>query len=324
MRLLEKENMQQNKNNLWLSRGLQALGAVAFFIIVIAVFQSFTSEKESKQTEDETTIEEQIEVQKIYAPSLPEKPEFCGEKVDLSDPEVMERFDREMVVNSFLHGSTILMLKKANRYFPQIEKILKEEKVPDDMKYLCVAESGLAHVVSPAGATGFWQFMKTTGLSYGLYIDDDIDERYNIEKATYAACKYLKESKQKFGTWSMAAAAYNAGDNGMLRQVNLQGQDSYFDLHLNQETSRYIFRILALKYILNDPENYGFNIKPKELYPPFELKKVTVSESNVDWVSFASEHKITYKTLKYYNPQIRKATWANRNKTKIEILLPVN
>ena len=316
--------MQQNRGNKMLSRGLQALRVIAFFIIIIAVFQSFTSESKDNPIEEEPTSNEQIEIQKVHAPILPEKPEFCDEKIDLSDPEVLERFDREMVVNSFLHGSTILLLKKANRFFPQIEKILKEEKVPDDMKYLCVAESGLAHVFSPAGAAGFWQFMKTTGLSYGLYIDDEIDERYNIEKATYAACKYLKESKQKFGTWAMAAAAYNAGDKGMMRQVNSQGQESYFDLHLNQETSRYVFRILALKYILKDPEKYGFNLKSKELYSPFKLEKVSVSESNVDWVSFASEHKISYKTLKYFNPQIRNATWANRNKSTIEILLPEN
>lgn len=309
-----------------LKRGLQILGLAGLLLIIIALLQSFKSNAANTYIPVEAsnyTSEENVRVQNIHAPALPKKPDFCGEPIDFSDPDLTERFDREMVVNTFLHSSTILILKKAERYFPIIEKILKEENVPDDMKYLCVAESGLSQVVSPSGAAGMWQFMKETAPTYGLFIDSEIDERYNIDKATHAACKYLKEAKAKFGTWTMAAAAYNAGMEGMMRQINAQNQTSYYDLFLNDETSRYIFRILALKYIIQAPKHYGFHLDDNQFYQPFEYKKITISDSNINWVEFAAQNSINYKTLRYYNPQIRKMGWENKNNISIDIYLPI-
>ncbi|MCK9481696.1 MAG: lytic transglycosylase domain-containing protein [Bacteroidia bacterium] len=306
-----------------LKRGLQLLGVIGFVLIMIAIAQSFIGKAEGISNQHLTSpVDDRFEVQKVFAPELPTDVNFCGEVIDLSDIEISERLDRELVVNSFLHSSTILILKKSNRYFPIIEKILLQEGVPDDMKYLCVAESGLSQVVSPAGAAGFWQFMKTTAPAYSLYIDNEIDERYNIEKATYAACKYLKEAKAKFGSWSLAAAAYNAGNNGIMKQINFQNQTSYYDLFLNEETSRYIFRIIALKYIIENPKLYGFHLKDEQLYAPLEVRRYTVSQNNIDWVEYANRNDISYKTLRYYNPQIRSSTWANIKNQQIEILLP--
>lgn len=262
--------------------------------------------------------------QTVSAPPLPSKPLFCGEEVAVQDPEVAERLDREFTVNSFLHGSTLLLLKKQNRYFPVIEPILKEKNIPDDIKYLCVAESGLAHVVSPAGARGFWQFMKNTAQEYGLYVDNQIDERYDIVKSTYAACEYLLNSKKKLGTWSLAAAAYNAGNHGIQKQLNKQQVDSYYDLLLNAETSRYVFRIVALKYILANPQKYGFHIPKEDLYTPFEYEEIRVSDPLVDWIEFAQKRGISYKTLIYHNPHIRNHVWNNRLQKTITLYLPKN
>ncbi|MCO6494169.1 MAG: lytic transglycosylase domain-containing protein [Bacteroidetes bacterium] len=314
-----------NRKQFLLEKGLQILALLGLVIIIISLLQSYKVKADEVQEEyiaNSNSVEEFTEIQKIHPPLLPQNSNFCGESIDLSDPDLMERFDRELIINTFRHSSTILILKRVHRYFPIIENILKSEGVPDDMKYLCVAESGLAQVISPSGAAGFWQFMSSTAPEYGLYIDSEIDERFNIEKATYAACKYLKEAKTKFGTWSLAAAAYNAGNNGLMQQLNSQKQASYYDLFLNSETSRYVFRILALKYIIQNPKQFGFYLSEKQLYRPFELKKISFSEKNVDWVSFANQNNISYKILKYYNPHIRDTHWANKDNVTIDIYLP--
>jgi len=325
MRSLEEENMHINMKK-YQKITLKTAGIVGFSILCLAIFQSFEPADSTAENID-VSLEKQIEQRtatssKIHSPLVPTDVNFCGEKLDFTDPEVFERFDRELIVNSFLHGSTILYLKKSSRYFPMIEKILKSEGVPDDMKYLCVAESGLAHAISPAGASGFWQFMKSTAIMYKLQVNDEIDERYDIEKATYAACQLLKDSKAKFGTWSMAAAAYNAGSNGMAMQVELQQQDSYFDLHLNNETSRYVFRIIALKYIMQNPEKYGFFVAQNERYEPFTYKTVTIQTTPINWVEVAESQGISYKTLRYHNAKIRKPVYSNRGNEKIIINIP--
>lgn len=298
-------------------------GTLIIFIFLIGIFISFKTQNKAILGVPEF-LEEYEEVTKVSLPSFPKNPRFCDEILNLNDPNIHERLDREITVNTFLHSSTILLIKKANRYFPMIEKILEEENIPDDMKYLCVAESALSPVVSPSGAAGFWQFMEATAKEYGMLVNDQIDERYNIEKSTRAACAYLKKSHKELGTWSLAAAAYNAGKNGINNQIQTQKQKDYFNLHLNTETSRYVFRIVALKYILKNPLKYGYAIKEEQLYKPIEYTKLEVNKSKVNWIEFCEEYGISYKTLKYHNPQIRQIIWENKTQNTIEILIPKN
>jgi len=230
---------------------------------------------------------------------------FANELVPLVDQEVRERFDKELLVNTFWHSNTILDYKLAHKYFKEIEVILKNNGVPADFKYLAVAESGLRNVNSPAGAAGFWQFLKATGIEYGLEINNEVDERYDYEKATLAACKYLKEAKNKFGSWTLAAASYNVGMGKLNQRLSEQQVDNYYDLYLNSETSRYIFRILAYKMVFESPKKFGFHFKPSDLYEPFEYKNVQVSNSIPDLVQFAIDNGTNYKMLKVVNPWLR-------------------
>jgi hypothetical protein len=213
------------------------------------------------------------------------------------------------------------MLKRANRFLPTIEKVLKEEAVPDDFKYLCMAESSLDNVVSPAGAAGFWQFMKATGTQYGLLINAEVDERYNLEKATRAACKYLRDAKDKSGSWTAAAASYNMGLAGVNKQQALQGETAYYHLLLNTETSRYVQRIIALKIIHQNQKDYGFYLNQEDLYP--ELKSTTQQVTGaVNWVSFAKENNTSYKLLRIYNPWIRDYSLVNKEKRAYDVKVP--
>ncbi len=231
--------------------------------------------------------------------------DFAGEKTPLNISDVKERFDRELLVNANLHATTQLIIKRANRAFPVMEPILKKYGIPDDFKYLAVIESGLVNVVSPAGARGVWQFMPETGKQYGLEITDLVDERYHLEKSTEAACKYLLNAKQKFGSWTLAAAAYNGGVAGVDRQIVFQGVNNYYDLLLTDETARYVFRILALKEIMKNPVKYDFNLQPADLYPVIAAKKVEVNSSVPDLAVFAKQQGINYKILKIHNPWLR-------------------
>ncbi|WP_159802208.1 lytic transglycosylase domain-containing protein [Flavobacterium sp. MK4S-17] len=236
---------------------------------------------------------------------FPSEISFAGEKAPLQIADVRERLDRELLVNANLHASTQLVIKRANRAFPVIEPILKRNGVPDDFKYLAVIESGLVNAVSPAGARGVWQFMPETGKEYGMEINDIVDERYHLEKSTEAACKYLLSAKEKFGSWTLAAASYNGGVTGVNRQITFQGVDNYYDLLLTEETSRYVFRILALKEIMQHPLKYNFTLLPGDLYPLLPVKKVLVNSSIPDLAVFAKEQGINYKILKIHNPWLR-------------------
>ncbi|PHK35291.1 murein transglycosylase [Nostoc linckia z16] len=236
---------------------------------------------------------------------LPAEINFAGEKAPLQIADVRERLDRELLVNANLHATTLLILKRANRAFPVIEPILKKYGVPDDFKYLAVIESGLVNVVSPAGARGVWQFMPETGKEKGLEVNDVVDERYHLEKSTEAACKYLLDAKNKFGSWTLAAASYNGGVGGVNKQITFQGVTDYYDLLLTEETSRYVFRILALKEIMQNPTKYNFNLKPADLYPVIPTKKVEVTASVPDLATFAKDNGINYKVLKIHNPWLR-------------------
>jgi membrane-bound lytic murein transglycosylase D len=236
---------------------------------------------------------------------IPTEVDFAGEPTPLLITDVRERFERELIVNANLDASTLLIIKRANRFFPIIEPILARYGVPDDFKYLAVAESGLMNAVSPAGARGVWQFMPDTAREKGMEVNDAVDERYHLEKSTEAACRYLLEAKAKFGSWTLAAASYNGGLAGVNRQIEFQKESNYYDLLLTDETARYVFRILALKEIMKNPELYGFHIQPHELYQNLAVRTVTVDTAITDLASFAKMQGVNYKVLKLHNPWLR-------------------
>lgn len=243
----------------------------------------------------------------VFNIALPDELDFCGEMVPLKELEVRERLDNDLHRNTYFHSNTILIIKRANRWFPRMRKILKEQGVPEDFVYLSVVESGLSNVVSPKGATGFWQFMPATAREMGLVVSGDIDERYDPIKATKAACKYLKQAYKKFGDWTLVAASYNMGMYGVEKQMKKQRAKSYYDMYLNSETARYVYRILAFKEIMSNPQKYNFDIKPKHLYPAEQVRFIEVKESIDDLAKFAEKNGVSYKNIKFYNPWIRRS-----------------
>ena len=259
---------------------------------------------------------------RIYAPSIPDSLSFCGERVPLNLFYVRESLDRELVSNMYYQSNTLFNIKRATRVFPTIERILKEEKVPEDMKYLCVIESGLQNVTSPAGAQGYWQFMKTTGQRYGLEITDEVDMRNNLEASTRAACRYLKDLKRRFGGWTEAAAAYNCGENGLEKRLDNQRQKSYYELMLNRETQRYVYRILALKLIMQHPQDYGYTVRRCDTYPELPFEEVTLSGKDVDLVQFAVDNGTTYKMLRTYNPWLTTDKLKNKADKTYKVKIP--
>ncbi|MCB4798754.1 lytic transglycosylase domain-containing protein [Neotamlana laminarinivorans] len=258
----------------------------------------------------------------VYALQIPDNLEFAGEPLPLSNPDIYERMDRELLVNTYWQSNGLLMFKRAEKYFPIIEPILAKYGVPDDFKYLAVIESGLTNAVSPAGARGVWQIMKTTGRENGLEINENVDERYHLEKATEVACKYLLRSKAKLGSWTLAAAAYNAGTSGISRRLKEQQVTNYYDLLLGEETGRYMFRIVALKEILSHPAKYGFNFRSKDLYKNVPTYKVEVDTAVTDFSKFAQNFKINYKILKLHNPWLREPHLNNKSRKVYHIEIP--
>jgi hypothetical protein len=260
---------------------------------------------------------------RIFAMPLPDKIDFAGEAVPLHRADVMESLDRELLVNTYWHSNTLLAIKRAYRWFPVIEPILKANEIPDDFKYLAVIESALTNATSPAGAKGFWQFLEETGRGYGLEISEQIDERYDVEKSTYAACHYIKDAYDRYGSWAMAAASYNMGMGGVQRQLERQNQNTYWDLLLNEETARYVYRILAMKEIFNHADQYGFVMRPAELYEPLSYTIYTVDVSIANLTAFASERGISYKLLKWYNPWLRENYLKVASGKSYQIKIPV-
>ena len=258
----------------------------------------------------------------VYALNVPDGLNFAGEMVPLADPDVYERMDRELLVNTYWQSNGLLMFKRAEKYFPIIEPILKKNGVPDDFKYLAVIESGLTNAVSPAGAKGVWQIMPQTGRENGLEVNDNVDERYHLEKATEVACKYLLNAKENLGSWTLAAAAYNAGNAGISRRLEEQNVTNYYDLLLGEETGRYMFRIIALKEILSHPSTYGFNFNKKALYQPIPTYTVEVDTAITDFAKFAKSFGITYKILKIHNPWLRENKLNNRSRKLYNIEIP--
>jgi len=247
---------------------------------------------------------EKIEYENINI-EMPDEFFFCGDEVPLTEPDILERLDRELHSNVFFHSHTFLVMKRANRWFPQMEKILKKHGLPEDLKYLVVAESSLSNVVSPAKAVGFWQILKVTGEQYGLEINDEVDERYDPIKSTEVACRYFKQAYKDLGNWTLVAASYNRGISGIKRALKKQRVDSYYDLALNSETARYVFRAMAFKEVFENRRKYKFNPERRHLYEEEPTRRMEVTESIPDLVDFAMQQGITYKELILHNPWLR-------------------
>lgn len=300
---------------------MKMTGKIGLVMAVLAVCAISIHAVQDAPT-DENFEKKLVNDYNVYALPLPEKMDFAGEAVPLQNPDIRERMDRELLVNTYWQSNGLLLFKRANKYFPLIEPLLKKYGLPDDFKYLAVAESGLEYTSSPAGASGIWHFMKGTGLEYGLEINDYVDERYNLEKATMVAAEYLKSAKNKFGSWTMAAASYNAGVGGMNKQINRQKETSYYDLLLNDETSRYVFRIMALKEIMTHPQQYGFNFREKDLYTNIPTFKVKVDTPVEDWAEWVKPYGINYKILKLHNPWLRDTFLKNSSGKEYFIEIP--
>ena len=305
---------------------LSKIGLAAIAVVVCGLFiQAIQSpEVASQTTETATKVEQQSsQILRVEALDIPNVMTFAGERVPLQDTDVRERLDREIHVNTYWHSNMLLMIKKANRFFSEIEPLLKKYNLPDDFKYLAVAESGLDNVTSHAGASGFWQFMKATGKEYGLEINNYVDERYNLELATKVAAQYLINSKELFGSWTNAAAAYNAGNAGITKQMKRQDATNYYSLLLNSETGRYVFRILAFKEILSNPEKYGFYVDQQDLYQAIPTKTIIVNTPVQDFAKFAKQQGINYKILKIHNPWLRDTYLKNASGKAYSIKIPI-
>ena len=264
------------------------------------------------------------ETYNIKALKIPENLTFAGEKVPTDRYDIRERMDRELLVNTYWQSNGLLMMKRANKFFPVIEPLLKKYGIPDDFKYLAVAESGLQNNSSPAGASGFWHFLRTSAREYGLEVNRNVDERYHLELATKVAAAYLKKSKERFGTWTLAAAAYNAGNARIANRLKTQQVDDYYDLLLNSETSRYVFRIVALKEIMSNPKRYGFEFEAEDLYSLPKTRTVEVDTAIVNIASFAKHFGTNYKALKLHNPWLRENKLNNKSRKLYHIKIPVD
>lgn len=300
---------------------LSLASAIGFFAISYIALNVFTAQKEPPVSNNhENDFKSKYN---IYSLPVPANLTFAGESVPTDILDVKERLDRELLVNTYWQSQTVLFLKRANRYFPIIEPILKKNGIPDDFKYLAIIESGLENVVSPAGATGFWQIMKGTATDFGLEVNGYVDERYNLELATQFACDYLNEAYQKFGSWTMAAASYNMGMNGLRGQLKRQKTNNYYDLLFVTETARYVFRILAVKQILSHYDYYGFHVRPQDLYPTVKTKNLVVDTSIESLADFAYTQDINYKLLKTLNPWLRETSLPNTKQKAYTIKLPL-
>ena len=261
----------------------------------------------------------------VINPQIPQKLTFAGQEYDFNRTDMYERLDRELTSVVYTHGNTLLMIKRANKYFPLMAPILEKNGIPLDFLYLACVESSLnPRALSPAKAAGFWQFMPVTARQYGLEVNDNVDERYNLEKSTDAACRFLKDAYKRYGSWESVAASYNAGMGRISGELNRQGQGSSFDLHLNDETSRYVFRIFALKLILENPRKYGYFLKPEQLYYPTPTREIDVKSTITDLPSWALKNGTSFQWVKELNPWLRSRALPNRAARTYKIKVPAD
>ena len=307
--------MKDTRYTLYICCSITAIVVICFFIFV-----AFVPNEETSQDDYSNVFSNHYH---LYSPPIPSEISFAGEIVPIERYDVREALDRELLVNVYWQSNMLLYCKRAYRWFPVIEPILKANNIPDDFKYLALVESGFMNVTSPAKASGFWQFLKETGISHGLEINDEVDERYHLEKATVAACKYLKNSYDQHKSWVLAAAAYNMGDGGVKKSIAKQQNSSYWDLLLNEETARYVYRILAAKTILSNPQQYGIRLRIVDLYQPIAPSiQLQVDSSINNLVDFAIQQGITYKQLKDFNPWLRNDKLTNKERKTYNILIP--
>ncbi|MDP2386457.1 MAG: lytic transglycosylase domain-containing protein [Bacteroidota bacterium] len=288
--------------------------SIVLLSVLLHLFSYAFSNDQDQKYEDYTNSN-----YRVFGLNIPKNLNFAGERVPQTDFSIKESLDREFLTNTYWQSNAMLLFKRANRWFPIIEPILKKNNVPDDFKYVALIESHLSNAVSPRGATGFWQFVEETGTHYGLEINDEVDERYNVEKSTQAACMYFKDAHKKFGDWTLAAASYNLGMGGIETQLKKQKVTNYYDLMLNEETGRYVYRLLALKTILQNPKQFGFEIRKKDLYHRIPTISVKVNESIPDLVEYSISKGYNYKILKLFNPWLRDSSLKNPEK-KIYII----
>lgn len=257
------------------------------------------------------------------SPDVPSSMKFCDEKISLDRTDMFERLDRELTSVVYGHSNTLLMIKRANKYFPVMAPILKENGIPEDFLYLACVESTLNHrAYSPAKAAGIWQFIPSTATQYGLEVNDEVDERYNLDKATAAACRYFKNAYAKYGDWPTTMAAFNGGMGRISSELEKQMQNSSFDIYLTEETSRYVFRIMAVALVFKDPSKYGFALSPDQFYQPVEYEVVTVDSPIEDWAIWAANNGITYAQLREENPWIRAKKLSNKNHKSYQVKIP--
>ena len=311
------------KKKLLLITALICIGLITFGIISSFKKTNLLEKQEISKDIDDNQHQKNFNRDfKSYSIIAADSINFAGEYAPLYAPEIWERYDKEIHKNVYWQSNTIFYFKRANKFFPIIEPILAKNNIPNDFKYLAVIESGLENVVSPAGAAGFWQFMKGTAKDYGMEVNSEIDERYHLAKSTQAACEYLQKAYNKFGDWTMAAASYNMGMYGLERRLNQQITNNYYDLYLNTETSRYIFRLLAVKEIFENKEKYGFNLREKDLYVHPNTKEVKISSSNINLFEYSDELGINYKILKELNPWIRDNKITNKEQNTFILQIP--
>lgn len=306
-----------------MKKSFRYLAVISIVLISFTLINATTFINQQTSTKSQKdTLKNTSENYEIKALKIPVGIHFAGELVPIEKPDIKERMDRELLVNTYWQSNSLLLIKRANKYFPIIEPILKKHGVPDDFKYLALIESGLQNVTSPAGAKGFWQIMKDTAKENGLEVNTNVDERYHLEKATEVACQYLLHSKELFGTWTLAAAAYNGGNNGIMRRLKSQHVNSYYDLLLGEETGRYVFRIAAVKEIMNNTEKYGFKFDNEDLYNLEATKIVKVDTAITNIALFAQNFGTNYKELKIHNPWLRENKLNNKSRKLYYIKLP--
>ena len=306
-----------------MDKSIKILGLIA--VIMISSLLIFAAKKSDSEADNylKEGDKNTSETYEIKALKIPENLDFAGERVPTENDDIKERMDRELLTNTYWQSNTMLLFKRANKFFPLIEPILKENGIPNDFKYLAVIESGLLNVSSPAGAKGFWQILEGTAKESGLEVNTNVDERYHLEKSTQAACDYLKSAKARFGNWTLAAAAYNAGNRGVSSKMETQKVSSYYDLLLGDETERYILRIVALKEIMSNPEKYGFIFEKEDLYTATPTKFVEVSTPIADIAQYSIDLGINYKIMKLHNPWLRENTLENKTGKAYQLKIPI-